>query len=106
MDQLPKCGITNMNYHNTWTFSTIIGKSIGTMNGSNGTEGKKANSSQDACLNEGVMLRFIYFFLISAEVLILSLGARTVHHDATELPLPYHSPYTCFHFFLSLYTYI
>ncbi len=61
-DQQRKRGIMNMNYHNTPNFSINIGTSTGMTTTSNETVGRKLNSSQDACPNEGVMLQFIHFF--------------------------------------------
>ncbi len=60
--QRQKLGITNMNYHSMPNYSMNIGISIGMMTMWNEMVGKKLNSSRDACLNEGVMSRFIHFF--------------------------------------------
>ncbi len=46
------------------------------MNMSNEMVGKKLNSSQDTCLNEGVMLQFIHFF----PYLILSITPDRPDH--------------------------
>ncbi len=60
MGQQRKLGTMNTNYHNTPNSLTNIGISIGTTTMWNRT-GEKLNSSRDACLNEGVMSRFIHF---------------------------------------------
>ncbi len=62
MDQRWKLGTTNMNYCNTPSCLTNTGISTGTMTTWNEMAERKLNSSQDACLNEGVMSQFISFF--------------------------------------------
>ncbi len=61
-----KPGIMNTNYHNMPNCLTNTGISTGTMKTLSAMVGKKLNSSQDACLKEGVMLRFIHFLAYSA----------------------------------------
>ncbi len=61
-DNQQKHGIMNTNYHNMQSSLTNTGTSTGTTKTWNEMAERKLNSSRDACIKKGVMLRFICFF--------------------------------------------